>query len=350
MRFVLVHPVRWLTLALIVVAVFLQVQMVKHFWESFGAGDEVGGRILVAIGIVLALIEVVLFPVADILEAEGNRWRAWIARVVFVFLASVTGFIDYGAFTRLSAADQSERERARVVYEQQQNIQTDAAARISELRAQLAERGLDRPSAALAAEREAQIARKERYEAIGQLPPASVTNAIARLESARITALEIERLAAASAAAAEYLATHAAESGVHPQFESIAAILQEWGVNIDAEQARINMAFAMMLAFKFVIMFGIWILLPRIDEMRQFFARSQGVNLFDAFGAAVADFASSRRSRQDDATIGTGDIGHDAAATGRPQPGGQGDFAPSNDRDDVSDEVSDMFKDLDRGG
>jgi hypothetical protein len=71
MRFYLVHPVRWLAIAFIIAAIILQMNMVAHFWQSFGAGDELGGQLLVYIGVVLALIEVVLFPVADISKPKA---------------------------------------------------------------------------------------------------------------------------------------------------------------------------------------------------------------------------------------------------------------------------------------
>jgi hypothetical protein len=350
MRFYLVHPVRWLAIAFIIAAIILQMNMVAHFWQSFGAGDELGGQLLVYIGVVLALIEVVLFPVADILEAEGNRWRAWVARMVFIFLALVTGFIDYGAFSRITAADQGERERARMEYEQQLNIQTDATRRIEELRAQLAERGFDRPSTALAAELEAQTAMKQRYEAMGQMPPTSVVRAIARLESARITAEDIERLTRVRDQAADYIRTRPAESGVHPQFEAIAAIMQGWGVDMDAEAARNNMAFAMMLAFKFIIMFGVWIMLPRVDEMRDWLARTENprTGFFDGlagfFGGAGA---AQSGQHQDPPPAGGGSLDLDGGAFAGAA-NGQGGFVPSND--DFGDEVRDMFDDLDRRG
>jgi hypothetical protein len=250
--------VRVITALLLVIMMGLQLSLVIHFWQSFQTGDPVGGQILIGIAAVMAVIEVFMLAVAadrlrNGLKTEGRVWGALFFAVLFV-----SALAEFGAIASVTGADHAQRQQAAFAYTQQQADLERLDADIGALQTRLQALNLNAPSAAIAAELAANQEIAARYQAVDAEVPSRLLRRIASLESARITAVELEETVARREALATSLQSRdAAPQDEHPQFVAIATAL---GGDWTAEKVRTTLPILMVVVFKLVTVLGFWVI------------------------------------------------------------------------------------------
>lgn len=248
---------RLITAGLLVVLTGLQLSLVVHFWQSFETGDPVGGRILIGIAAVMALIEVFMLAVATDRARKGLKTEGRVWGLLFIAVLGVSALAEYGAIASVTSADHAQRAQVAYAYEQQQGDLGRIDAEISALQTRLQNANLNAPSAAIAAELAANQEIADRYEAVDAVVPPRLLRRIASLESARITAEQLEQsLARREALAASLRERDAAPQAEHPQFVAIANAL---GGDWTAEQVRTTLPVLMVVVFKLVTVLGFWV-------------------------------------------------------------------------------------------
>lgn len=254
------RAVRFGLAATVLALAIVQIILTWDFWGTLGAGDAVLTAVFQCLGALLAIIEALALVVAGFAADRGESRRALIARLLFVplFLINLAG--DLGAIASFSAAAVTERGRDAAAYDANVRIALEAAVEIERLRTELEAERLLLPVEALRTRAEAARARVERYEAAGAVVPRVIRERATTLESAVATASEMERLIAererALAANAE---VGQRPSETHPQFEAIATLLRDAGVNAAPESVRIWLAAGLGLALKLWLAVGLWV-------------------------------------------------------------------------------------------
>lgn len=247
-----------LTLAIVVLAI-LQIALTWEFWGSFGDGHDGQRFVFQGLGAMLAIVEALALLVAADNLARGAPIKAMVAALVFMPTFAVNLGSDISAIAAYSARDTAARSQSIAAYDRNETIVREADERLSQMRRILEEQNLNQPAAALAPQVEALRGRIERREAAGLRISESSRQNLARLESALATAAEIERLAAERDAARSALAEAGARPHEsHAQFETIATVLQGFGVAATPDDVRVWIAFAVGVVIKLWLAFGLW--------------------------------------------------------------------------------------------
>ena len=247
---------RTLTGGALVCTTLFGVGLVEHYWTAFLGADAVGGGLLVAIAASLAVIEVLMLPVATDRLRKGLVLQGIVWLAIFAAVVTVSATAEYGAISSITSADHRERAQVRYIYDQQQadlqRIDSDVAA----ARRRLDADNLNIPSAALAAELAAQQEVARRYKANGAEPPASLVRRAAKLDSARITVEEIDRkIAERDALSSKLRDREAAPEAELPQFVTVGRLLG-WS----PEQVRATLPAILVAVLKFLNVFGFWVI------------------------------------------------------------------------------------------
>lgn len=249
---------RHATLVALGILAAAQLLLVIDFYAGLRA-DGIGGFLLLMIGIGLCLLEIFMIALADRTKHEDRpRAAAWWLVLFFVVL-TLNSAADFGAITTVTATDQAERARQRVLYEQNERALARANAEIGSLERNLPGREYNQPSRALRsllAEREA---RRAQFERRNWAVPLDLSRRIVRLESAIATMEEIERQKAERDRAEAFLAEHRRPNRAHPQFEALAALLAGVGIHTTPEAVRIGVAFALVIVLKLVLTTGFFV-------------------------------------------------------------------------------------------
>lgn len=249
---------RKITAFLLVIMTILQLCLVVHFWQTFGSGDEVGGAILIGIAAVMAAIEVFMLAVAADRHLKGLKAEARVWFLLFVAVLVVSAAAEYGAISHVTNADHGQRAQEYYRYEGQQGDLARLETEIASLQRQLEENDFGTSSAAIQSRLSAEREVASRYEAVEAQVPSVLLRRIARLETARITAEQLEqKVSERDALAADLRAREAAPQAEHPQFEAIAQLL---GGDWTAQGVRTVLPALMVVVFKLVMVFGFWVI------------------------------------------------------------------------------------------
>jgi hypothetical protein len=247
-----------LTLAIIVLAL-LQIALTWEFWGSFGDGHDGQRLVFQGLGAMLAIVEALALVVAADNAARGAWGKALVATLVFVPTFVVNLGSDISAIAAYSARDTAVRSQSIAAYERNEMIVREAEARLPQMRRLLEEQNLDQPAAALLPQVETLRARLERRDAAGLRVTEASRQNLARLESAHATAVAIEQLSAERDAARAALAEIGARPHEsHAQFETIAKVLQGFGLQVTPDDVRVWIAFAVGVVIKLWLAFGLW--------------------------------------------------------------------------------------------
>lgn len=247
-----------LTLAIVVLAI-LQIALTWEFWGSFGDGHDGQRFVFQGLGAMLAIVEALALLVAADNLARGAPIKAMVAALVFIPTFFVNLGSDISAIAAYSARDTAARSQSVAAYDRNATIVREADERLPQMRRILEEQNLVQPAAALAPQVEALRGRIERREAAGLRVSESGRQNLARLETALATATEIERLNAERDAARAALAEVGARPHKsHAQFETIATVLQGFGVAATPHDVQVWIAFAVGVVIKLWLAFGLW--------------------------------------------------------------------------------------------
>jgi hypothetical protein len=250
------------TVIVVLAMATVQLFLVYSFWGTMGGGDPVMAFAMQALGIGLAVFELVALVVASHADQRGQPGVAAGARMVvsLVFILNLLG--DIGAIATFTHGDAEKRQLEVATYDASKRQSDEVDSRIAALRTELEASKLNIPAAAI----EVQLTQmRESFEQSGL---SSETRAwrqrrAAELESALITARELERLVAergGEGATGNTPLVRPEES--HPQFESLSRIAGWMGIDVAPDDLRVGLALFMAIVVRAVLLIGLWLALP----------------------------------------------------------------------------------------
>jgi len=239
----------------------VNIGMVLSFWGSLG-GDK--ALLYQFMGGGLAVIEITALVVIAEANARGEneKARAWWVVFPLVLVLGLAG--DFGALLERGARDGEGRSHAVARYDAALIDDREASAEILRLGAQLDALGARRPVAALKAERDDAVARRDRHVAAGLIVPRSVAVRAVTSESALATAEALAKAEMKREAARVVLRQAGRRPDAeHPQFAGMATLLGVTGFQVSAEAVRVLLAAYAALVLKIVLVVGFWVLTPK---------------------------------------------------------------------------------------
>lgn len=251
-----------LTLIPLALLAGVNVWLVVGFWGRLGGGDPLPFQIF---GGCIAAIEITFLVVAADAKARGEITKARIWRAVFAFVLFANVIADFGAIAAKTGADAETRARAVAAYDGAVQIEAETSADIERLTATLESQGLNLPADALAARLRGLEERRARYDAIGRLPPRSLIEQIATLDTAQAVAVTIaERTIVRDEARRQLRQAGERPEATNAQIEGLVKLAGAIGLDLVPETVRVVLAAALAIVSKLVLVFGFWAVTPRL--------------------------------------------------------------------------------------